>query len=56
MDNRLIHMLRSARQAGKILRRYFGETLETSVKTSITDLQTKADVEAEERILSILKE
>ena len=55
MDNRLIHMLRAARQAGKILRRYFGETLETSIKTSITDLQTKADLEAEERILSILE-
>ena len=41
MDNRLIHMLRSARQAGKILRRYFGETLETSLKTSITDIKNR---------------
>ncbi len=55
MDNRLIHMLRAARQSGKILRRYFGETLETSQKTSIADLQTEADTESEKRILDILE-
>jgi len=55
MDPRLVHIIRAARKGGKILRRYFGESLETSIKSSVSDLTTKADTESEEEILQVLK-
>lgn len=40
---------------GKILKRYFGQTLEISQKSIPADLVTKADIESERAILDILK-
>lgn len=55
MDPRLVHITRAARKGGKILKRYFGESLETSIKSGVNDLTTKADIEAEKEILQVFK-
>lgn len=55
MDPRLVHIVRAARKGGKVLKRYFGESLETSVKSSLVDLRTKADLESEQEILQVLR-
>lgn len=45
----------AAKAGGKIIRAYFGQTLEKTQKTSISDFRTKADLESESTILSILE-
>ena len=55
MDPRLVHIVRAARKGGKILKRYFGESLETSEKTNQVDFRTKADTESEAEILNVLR-
>lgn len=55
MDPRLVHIVRAARKGGKVLKRYFGESLETTVKSSVADFRTKADTESEAEILNVLK-
>lgn len=44
----------AAVQGGKIVKKYFGETLELERKGSASDFRTKADLESEQAILSVL--
>ncbi len=44
----------AAEEGGKIIKKYFGDTLEIEQKTSITDFRTNADLESEQAILKIL--
>jgi myo-inositol-1(or 4)-monophosphatase len=55
MDPRIVHIVRAARKGGKVLKRYFGESLETTVKSTLADFRTRADTESEEEILRVLK-
>lgn len=55
MDPRIVHIVRAARKGGKVLKRYFGESLETTAKSTLADLQTKADTESESEILAVLR-
>ena len=48
-------LIEAAYAGGKILRKYFGQTLGLTIKSTAADFKTKADVESEKEILSILK-
>lgn len=47
--------LEAAKAGAEVLRKYFGESLEATTKTTGADLQTKADLESEAAILPILE-
>lgn len=47
-------VIEAAEAAGEIIRRYFGEALELEEKSMAADFRTKADTEAEAKILEIL--
>lgn len=48
-------MKEAALAAGKILRKYFGQDLVLNQKTGVSDFSTKADLEAEKAILTVLQ-
>ncbi len=50
----LDEMITAAQAGGKILRSYFGQTLETNRKTTAANFSTKADTESEAAILQHL--
>lgn len=54
MDEKDI-LIEAAHAGGKILRKYFGQTLNLVEKSMVADFKTEADVESEEAILKILK-
>lgn len=56
MNDCLQKMIEAAQAGGQIIRRYFGEVLQAEEKTNAGDLKTKADVESEERIVTILQQ
>jgi myo-inositol-1(or 4)-monophosphatase len=47
--------LRAAHAGAEVLMKYFGESLVTTQKTTYADIQTKADLDSEAAILSILE-
>ncbi len=47
-------MQQAARAGGEILRSYFGQTLEVTEKSMASDFRTKADLESEAAILTVL--
>jgi len=56
MDINIRDVIEAARAGGKVVRRYFGEALETEQKSNAGDLRTKADIESEWAILALLQE
>ena len=54
-DKDLQVLIASAHAGGVVLRRYFCQALDVVEKSTIADFQTKADLESEKAILSILK-
>lgn len=48
-------IIKSAKEGGKILLKYFGKDLKIENKSTLADMQTKADVESEKAILEILE-
>lgn len=48
-------LIKAAHAGGKVLRKYFGQSMQLVEKSIIGDFQTKADLESEKAILSILK-
>lgn len=54
MDYTLRCMIIAAQKGGEVLRRYFGNTLNTQQKTTAGDFRTQADTNSEKAILSIL--
>jgi len=54
VNTRFPKVIEAAEEAGEIIRRYFGELLEVEEKTMAADFRTKADVDAEAKILEIL--
>lgn len=48
-------LIKAAHAGGEALRKYFGQALELVEKSTIADFQTKADLESEKNILTILK-
>jgi len=56
MENKhLEKMIEAAEAGGKIIKKYFGSTLEAIQKTIAADVQTKADLESEEAVLQVLE-
>lgn len=55
MDPRIVHIVRAAHKGGRVLKRYFGESLEATLKSTVADFRTKADNESEAEILAVLK-
>lgn len=49
-------IITAAEQGGKIVKKYFGATLELEQKSNASDFRTKADLESEQAILSALSE
>lgn len=49
-------MIDAAQAGGAVLKKYFGESLETAQKTTASDFRTKADLESEDAILSMLEQ
>ncbi len=45
---------KAARVGGEVLRKYFGESLEQKVKSTLADIKTRADEESEEAIFNSL--
>jgi myo-inositol-1(or 4)-monophosphatase len=54
MDTHVPQLTQAAKAGGDIVRHYFGEVLLTEEKSNAGDLRTKADIESEQAILSIL--
>ena len=50
----LTSIITAAQAAGKVIRGYFGQTLEIEEKSTLSDFRTKADTESERAILQIL--
>ena len=48
-------IIQAAKAGGEVLRKYFGQSLETTQKTIASDFQTKADTESEAAILPIIQ-
>jgi myo-inositol-1(or 4)-monophosphatase len=48
--------VKAAKEAGKIHKRYFRSEVRKETKSSSFDLVTSADIESEERIVSVIKE
>lgn len=55
MDIDIKDVIKAAYAGGKIVKQYFGEVLETAQKSNLGDLRTKADVESEQAILTMLQ-
>src|ERR1700704_2670784 len=56
MENKDLQILiKAAHAGGEVLRKYFGQAMELTEKSTIADFQTKADLESEKSILEILK-
>lgn len=55
-DLELKKMIEAAYAGGKILRNYFGTTLEVTEKSTVADFRTKADLDAEKAILEVLSQ
>lgn len=55
MSEHLVKMIEAAHAGGAIIRSYFGTVVDTTEKSSATDLRTKADLESEAAILEILE-
>lgn len=54
MSSDIEKIIRAAKAGGAVLLKYFGQTLETTQKSTAADFKTKADEESEQRILEIL--
>lgn len=54
MTNELQVMIKAAYVGGKILKKHFGKSVKSLTKTMPSDIQTKADVESENGIMSVL--
>lgn len=54
MNSHLEKIIEAAKAGGAVLKKYYGESLETTQKTTVSDFRTKADLESEEAILNIL--
>lgn len=48
-------IINAAKAGGEVLKKYYGESLETTQKTTVSDFRTKADIQSEEAILAVLK-
>lgn len=55
MDKTLQTMIRAAEAGGTVIRKYFGTTLQKTLKKSYSDYQTKADIGSERVIVKILR-
>ena len=49
------NLIKAAHAGGKVLRKYFGKTLNPTVKSTLWDFQTEADLGSEKAILKILR-
>lgn len=47
-------IIEAAKIGGEVIMKYFGQSLETTQKSSVADFRTKADLESENAILNIL--
>jgi myo-inositol-1(or 4)-monophosphatase len=56
MDINIEDVVKVAYAGGDVVRRYFGEALQTEQKSNAGDLRTKADVESEQAILAVLQQ
>lgn len=54
-DKDLQIIIKAAHAGGEVLRKYFGQVVDLVEKSTVADFQTKADLESEKAILSILK-
>jgi len=54
-DTNLDQIVSAVRAGGEVVKRYFGELLQTEEKSSAGDLRTKADIESEQAIVSALR-
>jgi myo-inositol-1(or 4)-monophosphatase len=50
-----LEIIRAAKAGGKVVKKYFGKTLEIEGKSMPCDFRTKADLESEEVVLKILQ-
>lgn len=55
MNKDIEKIIEAAKAGGEVLVKYFGESLETTIKRSASDFRTKADVESENVILEVLE-
>lgn len=53
---RIETVIEAARAGGAVLKNYFGQTLETTRKSTAADFRTKADLESEQAVIKILSE
>ena len=56
MNKQTEKIIVAAKAGGEILNKYFGQSLETTQKSIVSDFRTKADLESEEQILKILNQ
>lgn len=54
MDSDLKNIIKAAESGGKVLKKYFGQSLEMTEKSIPSDFYTKADIESEAAILKII--
>ncbi|MDD5626481.1 MAG: inositol monophosphatase [Patescibacteria group bacterium] len=54
MDSSLKKIIQAAENGGRILKKYFGKTMELQEKSTVSDFRTEADLESEAVILKIL--
>lgn len=55
-DADLDHVILAIRAGGEVVKEYFGEVLQTEEKSSAGDLRTRADIESEQAIVSVLRQ
>src|SRR5687768_13571695 len=55
-EYKIADIIKAAEAAGEVIAGYFGEVLEIEEKTTVADIRTKADTEAEAIVLHILKQ
>ncbi|OGI90748.1 hypothetical protein A3A95_02600 [Candidatus Nomurabacteria bacterium RIFCSPLOWO2_01_FULL_39_18] len=48
-------LIKAAHAGGRVLRKYFGQVMDVTEKSTLADFQTKADLNSEKSILKILK-
>lgn len=54
MDTDIEKIIAAAKAGGKVLQHYFGQSLETVIKSNASDFRTKADVQSEKAIIDLL--
>ena len=55
MDNKFKQLIKTVKKSGKLIKKYYGQNVIKSVKSSSIDVVTKADLASEANILKFIK-